>query len=273
MAENKDNRTATQRIEDLEKMAVLLYQSNSELVAAVQNFQRIAGDMGLIKDALKLLNRKAEAIVQAATSTAGITAKNVSDLVINMNVEDLKAQVQGYLASGQIEPAESVTQTSFVVCEESNSDGLVVNPRIQFRTDTVEEKIQKAIQGAKVGDTVSFGEGNFSAKVLEVYNLVPPKAPELAADPEAAPAAPEAPAPTPQEATSPPADITAPTGTDSTATPDPTPAAPTPAETAPEAAPTPAPAAPAAPADFSSPPAETPVTVFVPSTDTTPTAQ
>ena len=148
MAENKDNRTATQRIEDLEKMVVLLYQSNSELVAAVQNFQRFLGDMGLVKDALKLLNRKAEAIVQAASESSGITAASVSELVIKMNVEDLKNQVEGYLASGQIEPTDSVTATSFVVCEESNSDGVVVNPRIQFRTDTVEEKVQKALLGA-----------------------------------------------------------------------------------------------------------------------------
>src|ERR1700676_3224719 len=118
MAENKDTRTATQKIEDLEKMVVLLYQSNSELVAAVQNFQRFLGDMALVKDALKLLNRKAEAIVQAASEASGINPNSVSDLVIKMNVEDLKNQVQGYLASGQIEPTDSVTTTSFVVCEE-----------------------------------------------------------------------------------------------------------------------------------------------------------
>lgn len=228
MAENKDNRTATQRIEDLEKMVVLLYQSNSELVAAVQNFQRFMGDMGLVKDALKLLNRKTEAIVQAATPETGITPTSVSDLVINMNVEDLKNQVQGYLASGQIEPTDSVTATSFVVCEESNSEGVVVNPRIQFRTDTVEEKVQKALLGAKAGDTVSFGENNFNAKVLEIYNLVPPKAPEA---PAAAPAATEAAAPAQADAA--------------------------PAAATPDAAP--------AAAELPSPPAENPVPVFVPS--------
>ena len=46
------------------------------------------GDMALVKDALKLLNKKAEAIVQVAKPESGISEASVNALVTSMNVEE-----------------------------------------------------------------------------------------------------------------------------------------------------------------------------------------
>lgn len=241
MAENTDKRTATQKIEDLEKVVTMLYQATAQLQQVVQGLSGGVSEVPLIKEAIKLLNRKSDAIIQSATAESGISAQAVSAAVTAMNVDEMKGQVQAWLTNGSISPdAPEVAADSFIVAEEFNADGTMANPRIQFRMDSQDKETQEALLGKKVGDTVSFGPNKFSAKLSEIYALVQPKpaAPALAAVPdapaEAAPA--EAPA--------------------ATSTPDAAPAAPA-QEAAAEA--TPAAALPALPA-------ETPVVQFVPST-------
>lgn len=184
---SEDKRTATQKIEDLERVVTMLYQSTAQIKSVVENLIKSQAEMGLVKDALKLLNKKTEAIIQAAAPETGITVATVSNLVIGMNVDDLKAQVAGYLASGHLAATDEVSDNTYLVCEEYNADGTVANPRIQFRLDSQDQATRELLKGKKVGDTISFGENKFSAKILELYTLLEPKAPE-AAPAEAAPA-------------------------------------------------------------------------------------
>lgn len=193
MSDTKDTRTATQKIEDLEKVVTVLYQATAQLKNATESLLRTQGEMNIVKDALKIFNKKTEAIIQAATPETGITVKSVSDLVVKMNVEELTAQVAGFVASGHLVAAEEVAANSYLVCEELGADGTLVNPRIQFRIDSQSEETVAALAGKKAGDTVSFGENKFSAKILEVYSLVEPKTPEVEAPTPAEASAPEAP--------------------------------------------------------------------------------
>jgi len=238
MSDKTDTRTATQKIEDLEKVSTLLWQQTAQIKSAVENLLRAQGDMALVKEALKLLNKKSEAIVQAALPETGITPASVSALVTKMNVDDLTAQVAGYLASGHLAASDAVAADSYLVCEEYDSEGNLANPRIQFRLDSQDEKTQAALTGKKAGDTVSFGEGKLSAKILEIYTLTEPKAPEAAPAADAAPAATET------------ASTEAAPATDATPAPAEAPA--TPAATGPSN-------------DALAAPAESPVTEFVPS--------
>jgi hypothetical protein len=211
---SEDKRTATQKIEDLEKVVTMLYQSTSQIKNAVENLLKSQAEMGLVRDALKLLNKKTEAIIQAAAPETGITVAAVSNLVIAMNVEDLKAQVAGYVASGHLAPTDEVADNTYLVCEEYNADGTVANPRIQFRLDSQDQETGELLKGKKVGDAVSFGENKFSAKILELYTLTEPKAPEASEAPaaETPPAeTTEAPAAAPAEAAPAPETISPPT--------------------------------------------------------------
>ena len=150
MSDNTDKRTATQRIEDLEKVVTMLYQATAQSKNALENLLRSQGDMALVKDALKLLNKKTEAIIQCATPETGITVQAVSALVVKMNVEDLTAQVAGFVASGHLTAADEVAADSYLVCEELAADGTQVNPRIQFRLDSQDASTQEAFKGKKV---------------------------------------------------------------------------------------------------------------------------
>jgi hypothetical protein len=191
---NADTRTATQKIEDLEKVVTMLYQATAQNKNVLENLLKAQSDMALVKDALKLLNKKTEAIVQVANPETGITVASVSALVTKMNVEDLTAQVAGYVANGHLVAADEVTDNSYLVAEENNLDGVLVNPRIQFRLDSQDKATQDVLKGKKAGDTVSFGENKFTAKILEVYTIVEPKAAEATPVLEAVPAPEAAPA-------------------------------------------------------------------------------
>jgi hypothetical protein len=181
MPENQDKRTATQRIEDLEKVMTVLYQGLLSMQNTAQALPKQMQDMALVKEALKLLNKKTEAIIQTADPSTGITVESVSALVVKMNVEDLKSQVAEYVASGHLTAADEVSDGTYLVAEEMNPDGTLANPRVQFRLDSQDETTQAALKGKKAGDTVSFGENKFSVKILEVYTLSEPKAPEAEA--------------------------------------------------------------------------------------------
>lgn len=196
--ENTDKRNATQRIEDLERVVTQLYQAATQLQqvtkASLDTQQAQSQDLVLVKEALKLIDRKTKAIIQTASATSGITEDAVRDLVLAMNVEEMAEQVKTYLANDNITPSETVTANSFCVCEEYENDKLA-NPRIQFRLDSQGKETTEALLGKKAGDRVDFGADKFGVKILEVYELVAPKAetPVETAPPVEAPA-PAAPA-------------------------------------------------------------------------------
>lgn len=192
MAAQTDNRNATQRIEDLEEVAKVTYNGLVEVSNVLRGLANMQGDLNLIKDALKLLNKKTEAIIQTATPETGITVDSVTALVTKMNVVDLTAQVAQYVANGQLTLTDTATDDSYLVCEESNSEGKLVNPRIQFRMDSVDPATKTALSGKKVGDLVSTGEGKYDVKILEIYTILPPKASETAPAAEASAPATEA---------------------------------------------------------------------------------
>jgi len=181
MADNKDTRNATQRIEDLEKVASILYQNQLVGKNAIDSLPALQNDVGLLKDALKLLNKKTEAIIQAATPETGITVLAVSALVTKLVVAEMAAQVAAHVQNGYLVASDGeVEANSYVVCEEYNTDGSLANARIQFPLTSQDEPTQAAMKGKKVGDTVDFGENKFPAKILEIYTMVEPKAPEAA---------------------------------------------------------------------------------------------
>lgn len=220
MADNKDTRNATQRIEDLEKVASILYQNQLVGKNAIDSLPALQNDVSLLKDALKLLNKKTEAIIQAATPETGITVLAVSALVTKLVVAEMAAQVAAHVQNGYLVASDGeVEANSYVVCEEYNTDGSLANARIQFPLTSQDEPTQAAMKGKKVGDTVDFGENKFPAKILEIYTMVEPKAPEAApAETEASVAAHNAQVATETATTDAPAEATetAPAATETT---------------------------------------------------------
>ncbi len=179
MSENTDKRTATQKIDDLEKVVTLLYQSLNQHKSVLEALQPLAKEVSVLKEVAKLLDRKTDAIVKVAKSETGIDVAAVKSQVEQWNIEDMKGQVAGHLTNGYLAPTDAVADDSYVVCEELAPDtGTVVNPRIQFRLDSQADETKNLLRGKKVGDTAKFGETKYDLKILEIYTLTTPKAPE-----------------------------------------------------------------------------------------------
>lgn len=173
---SKDNRTGAQKIQDLENVVASLYQTADQLVR----------DVSLIKDAVKLLGNKLDAVVQASVRGEPLNDDTLAKIMVENNVAELKGKLDKLVDSGLLKAQDEVKDGSFVVGREIDLDGGIANPRIQFVLDTMQPQIRESLRGKKVGELVEIEEGKFKFEVLESYEIVTPTAPVAVA--EAAPA-------------------------------------------------------------------------------------
>ena len=195
--------TASQRIDSLENGLGALFQTADNL----------ARDMMIVKDAIKLLGNKLDAVVKLSNRevSQNINDDAIAKIMIENNVADLKEKVTGLVSQGVLVASEEITDNSFVVGEELDNDGNVVNPRLQFALNAINEDLKTKIKAAKMGEAILLQEGKSLFKVLESYSIQQPQtapAPEAAPAPDAAePTAPVADAaPAPADAPAAPAD-------------------------------------------------------------------
>lgn len=193
-----DPRTASQRISDLERAVMSVYNAANGM----------ARELGLIKSAMKLLDSKVSAIVEASAAGSPVNDETISAIMRRKELEEFKAKVTNLVEQKVLVPTETIDDPAiaFVVGSENEPDaadgtpGKVMHARLQFTIEslgkTPEEKkeIQDKFKGAKAGDTITFKAGEAVFKLLETYKVQNPPAPEV---PEVvAPAAdPNAPAP------------------------------------------------------------------------------
>ena len=175
-------RTASQRIEDLERGVMSFYQT----------LDNMARDLQTIKDAIKLLGNKLDSVVKASANGEKITDEVISRIMIENNVEELKRKVTDLVTQGILAASDEVKANSFVVGRELSDDGKVQNPRMQFVVSALHPDVKDKFPGAKVGQTLNLQEGKWKFEVLESYDIVTPKqeAPEATQASESTPAQP-----------------------------------------------------------------------------------
>lgn len=195
---NQDNRSASQKIKDLENAVMSLYQTCDNM----------ARDLMTIKEAIKLLGNKADSIVKASSIGGPINDEVIGRIMVENNVEELRQKVKVMVAQGVLAPSVQVSAASFVVGQEQSDDGGVVNPRLQFMLQALQPELQTKFIGALVGDVLNLQEGKLKFKVSEIYDIQQQKAPEAVEAPSEAPAAAEA-SPAPTEAAVAPSEPTA----------------------------------------------------------------
>lgn len=167
----KENRNASQRFQDLEQGLMSLNQTVSLLV----------NDVMAIKEALRLLVSKTDAIIKAQSSGQTVNDEVISAIMMQNKVEELKEKVSNLQAQGILVEEGAITESSFVVGEELDLDGTQLNPRVQFTMSSMDPKISSKLVGAKVGDIVVLEEGKAKFLVKETYTI---KVPETAPEPK-----------------------------------------------------------------------------------------
>lgn len=156
-----DNRTASQKISQLERSLMQLYSISDNM----------ARDLGHIKEALKLLNNKLSSLAQAVVQGEEPTEETLSKLMTNNNVLDLAKKVETMVNSGILVKEEQVSENSFIVAKEVDQDGKEVNPRLQFALQQLQPEHRGKILGLKAGESVQLREGGVNLSILESYSI------------------------------------------------------------------------------------------------------
>src|SRR5271170_6768520 len=92
----EQKRTAVQRIDDLERGLMGMYQAGDNL----------ARDIMTIKEAIKLLGGKVDAIVKATMAGEDLNDDVLSRIMVENNVTELKTKVSQLVTSGTLVPYE-----------------------------------------------------------------------------------------------------------------------------------------------------------------------
>ena len=181
--ENK--KTATERLEVLENTA-------QSIIQAIQPLANMAQDLMGLREAVKLLNNKLDAVVKCVTAGTALTDENIGAVMTDNNAQELQGKVTKMVADGLLAATDTIGKESFVVINEADATGKIVNPRMQFLLSALtNDEVRGKLEGALVGANIAVGDKGGSLNVLEAYNIVPQQAaaaPAAAAD-TAAPAA------------------------------------------------------------------------------------
>jgi hypothetical protein len=163
----QDKRTAAQKIDDIEKGLMYLYQTADNM----------ARDMGTIKEAIKLLGNKLDSVVKASAAGEPLNDEVIARIMVENNVEELKQKVTNLVNQGILVASDEVGPTSFVVGRELDAEGKVANPRMQFVVNALNPEVKDKFPGAKVGSTLELQEGKWKFEIQESYNIVTPQPP------------------------------------------------------------------------------------------------
>lgn len=153
-------RSASERLNDSEQALMSIFQ-------ALDNISR---DMMLVKDAIKLLGNKTDAVVKASN----LSDDTISALMVENNVAELKANVDRLIGQGILTAEAVVTGQSFVVLREVDDAGKVVNPRLQLSVGAIDPAIASKLIGGLVGQTVDVQEGKLKVEIMESYAIQTP---------------------------------------------------------------------------------------------------
>lgn len=172
MTQNVDKRTASEKIQDLERAVMSGFQVTNN----------ITRDIMVLKDALKLLGTKLEATAMCINADEKPTVENVTKYMLQLNTIELQGKVANLVNQGILAPIDEVSDAAFVVGSEQEADGKIIHPRVQFVFGQLEKENQDTLRGKKVGDLITFKEDKLRLLITEIYNIVAPKAPAPTAD-------------------------------------------------------------------------------------------
>jgi hypothetical protein len=172
--ENK--KTATERLEVLENTV-------NSIIQAIQPLANMAQDLMALREAVKLLNNKLDAVVKSINAGTALTDENLGQLMTENNAKELQDKVTKMVTDGLLAATDTISKDSFVVISETDETGKVVNPRMQFLLSALQnEEIKAKLEGAMVGANIPVGDKGASLNVLEAYNIVVPQAQAPEAD-------------------------------------------------------------------------------------------
>jgi len=159
--------TAAQRLEVLENL-ILQQDRKFDILA-----DELDKNRGLVSSLAKRLNAAID-----AGEEGSLNNDTVNKMIINGNVSELKSKIDSLIDAGVLvlDKDLEVGEKTFVVGQEIDEDGTLINPRVQFAVGSLDPDFKKKILGKKTGDLLKpEEESTLSLEITEVYAIVTPE--------------------------------------------------------------------------------------------------
>jgi hypothetical protein len=165
-ADKKDTLSASQRLLNLE----MVVNGQAQYLEKAQNA------FSAIDSSLKNLAQVIDAMIDLLAKGEQVTQKAIQEYITEKNVQNLKANIDTLAKEGFLAPAEVIDEKSYVVVEEYDKTGGLVQPRLQFPMSSTEgnEALRNKLLGAKVGDLIVTEENQLDMKITEVFVITEP---------------------------------------------------------------------------------------------------
>lgn len=168
---------AAQKIEALENRVIDLQAQIDELLNAVNDKVTILADeIDKTRQISVALNKRLNASIKAAEE-GGLNGDSVNKIILDENQKELAGRIQYLLDMGALvgDNEGSVNEKSFLVGRTLDTEGNVINPRVQFAVATVDPELSKALIDKKLGDVVAYSEDEDPFEITEMYLIADPK--------------------------------------------------------------------------------------------------
>jgi hypothetical protein len=158
-------------------------QNASQKIEALENalmsqngkFDILAEEIDRLRQMMTALTKRLNASIQAAED-GGLTSDSVNKIILGENMKELEAKVQYLVEQGVLQRNDDseITDRTFVVGREIDTEGNVVNPRVQFSVNSVDGEVKSRLLTKKAGNVISYSETEPSLEITEVYQIVDP---------------------------------------------------------------------------------------------------
>lgn len=141
-----------------------------------QQIDILADEIDRTRQMLTALNRRLNASIKAAEDGA-LTNDSVHKIIVNENIKELEGKVQFLIDQGVLVKNNEtlITDKTFVVGRTVDSDGNVVDPRVQFAVGSVDQEVQDKLLAKKAGEVVPYSDGAPNFEIVEVYEIKQPE--------------------------------------------------------------------------------------------------
>lgn len=160
--------TATQRIQQLEQQIGTLNQHISFLANQAEQLKKG------FENSVTVLSKKMDAVVQAG-SKGQISKESVEDIMKDERVKELKNLIDSMVEQGVLELKDKdqlSDNKTFLVGQQVDDSGNVVNPRLQFYIDSIQsEEVKDKLIGRSVGDILELEKDQPKLEITELYSI------------------------------------------------------------------------------------------------------
>ena len=172
-------KSAAERLSEVEKVSQGLVVS---VVRTAQEMRTINQKLQTLDRVISQLIAYVDGIEKVFADDKPLTKEAHKEAMLANRLQAQKAEVDMYLAQKLLKVAEVITAKSFVVYQEVDQDGKVLNPRGHVEIEPLTGDIKAKFMDKKVGDKFEVMP-NRLMEILEVYEVTPPQAPVAEAAP------------------------------------------------------------------------------------------